>query len=275
MRIIFKAKTHQGYTMKMLAELLQNNSKTGCFEVDETGITLRMMDQHRTVLIDLHLSSENFMIYKFKAKQKLYLGINLNHYHKMLKSIKKKDSMQLFVTEENPNDLGIKVIPKENNRVTTSFITIQQIQNIDIDLPTGYEKPVIVPSNEFQKLIKDMAHIGSTVNIISRSFYINFRCNAGGIMKRHVEFGELDDSDDDEDEKDTGEEYNQDFDTDQLARITKMAGLSSNMQVYPRDGLPLLFRSPVGDLGKISVYIKSKDQITNDKCSLESDTDDE
>jgi proliferating cell nuclear antigen PCNA len=276
MTVIFKARTHCAYTIKILAELLQNNIKTACFEIDEDGIKLCMMDHHRTILIQVSLESENFTLYKFKSKDKLYLGINLNHFHKMLKSIKKKDSMQLFINDDAPNDLGIKVIPKENNRITTSFVTIQEIQTIDIDVPDGYGKPIIVPSSEYQKMCKDMAHIGSMINVVARNFHIKFLCNAGGVMKRNVEFGEMGDSDDDEEEEDDNNivEYNQDFDTEQLSRITKMAGLSTNMQIYPKKGKPLLFKSSIGSLGKISIYIKSKDLIQKENNIIESDDDD-
>jgi proliferating cell nuclear antigen PCNA len=273
MTVIFKAKTHCAYTIKILAELLQNNIKTACFEIDENGIKLCMMDHHRTILIQVSLESENFTLYKFKSKDKLFLGINLNHFHKMLKSIKKKDSMQLFINDDSPNDLGIKVIPKENNRVTTSFVTIQEIQTIDIDIPEGYDKPIIVPSSEYQKMCKDMAHIGSMINVVARNFHIKFLCNAGGVMKRNVEFGEMGDSDDEEEEDDSIVDYNQDFDTEQLSRITKMAGLSTNMQIYPKKGKPLLFKSSIGSLGKISIYIKSKDLIERENNMIDSDDD--
>ena len=46
MTIIFKAKTNSAYTIKIMAELLQNNIKTACFEIDENLIKLRMMDYH-------------------------------------------------------------------------------------------------------------------------------------------------------------------------------------------------------------------------------------
>ena len=82
-------------------------------------------------MIDLFLDAENFSIYKFKSDHSLYLGINLSHFHKMLRSIKKKDSLILFIKEDAPNNLGIKVIPKENNRITTSYIKVQSIQNLD------------------------------------------------------------------------------------------------------------------------------------------------
>ena len=275
MAVIFKAKTHCAYTIKILAELLQNNIKTACFEIDENGIKLCMMDHHRTILIEIYLESENFTLYKFKSKEKLFLGINLNHFHKMLKSIKKKDSMQLFIKDDAPNDLGIKVIPKENNRITTSFVTIQEIQTIDIDVPEGYGKPIIVPSSEYQKMCKDMAHIGSCINIIAKNFHIKFRCNAGGVMKRNVEFGEISDSDEDEDDQENVVEYNQDFDTDQLSRITKISGLSTNIHIYAKKGKPLLFKSTIGSLGKISIYIKSKDLIEKENNVLESDEEDD
>jgi proliferating cell nuclear antigen PCNA len=271
MTVIFKAKTNCAYTIKVLAELLQNNIKTACFEVDESGIQLCMMDYHKTILIQLKLKSENFTIYKFRAPEKLFVGINLNHFHRMLKSIKKKDSIQLYINDESPTDLAIKVIPKENNRVTTSFIKIQSIQTLEIDIPDGYGKPIIVPSSEYQKMCKDMSHIGNTINVTSKNFHIKFICNAGGVMKRHVEFGEMSDSDE-EDEEDVVERE-QNFNTEQLSRITKISGLSSNMQIYQTEGLPLLFRSYIGGLGKISIYIKSKDIIDRENQIINSDDD--
>lgn len=271
MPIIFKAKSHEAYCLKILAELLTNNIKTGCFEIDETGISLCMMDHHRKILIDLHLYAENFSVYKFKTK-KMYLGINMNHFHKMLKSIKKKDSIQLYIDSDYPTDLAIKVIPKENNRVTTSYVKIQSIQNLVIDIPTGYDKPVIVSASEYQKMCKDMGNIGNTMMVTSKNFHIEFNCDAGGILKRTVQFGEVDDSDDEKEENNI-EEYKQEFVTEQLCRITKLAGLGANIQIFP--GKPLLFRSNIGNLGKISIYIKSKQQIDSENCTVESEYDSE
>ena len=274
MPIIMKCKTREGYSLKVLAELLQNNIKTACFEIDEKGIRLRMMDTHRTILIDLELEADCFSVYKFKPEEKLYLGINLTHFHKMLKSIKKRDSIQLFINDENPTDLGIKVIPKENNRVTTSFIKIQNIQNLDINLPDNYGKPVIVPSGEFQKMCKGLTHISNTTHITSKGFLIRFSSDAGGVMKRFTEFGETEDSDnEDDDSKNEEPEYAEDFETEQLTRITKLSGLSTNMQIYPKSENPLLFRCPIGSLGKISIYLKSKNLQEIESRAIETDDD--
>jgi proliferating cell nuclear antigen len=272
MTVIFKAKTREGYSLKVLAELLQNNIKTACFEVDKKGIRLRMMDHHRTVLIDLELEADSFSVYKFNSKEKLYLGINLSHFHKMLRSIKKRDIIQMSIDDKNQTDLVIEVIPKENNRVTTSVVKIQTIQNIDTDIPEGYGKPVIVPSGEFQKMCKSLSQISKQTHITSRGLSIKFSCDAGGVMKRQTEFGEIDrddDSDDSDDEKET--DYDEEFNTEQLTKITKLSGLSNMLQIFPKCGNPLLFKTQVGTLGKISVYIKSKNMMDAESKTVEED----
>jgi proliferating cell nuclear antigen PCNA len=276
MPLIFSCKSREAYSIKILAELLQSNIKTGCFEIDETGIRLRMMDHHRTVLIDLELNADAFSLYSYKyLEPKLNLGINLIHFHKMLKSIKKRDLIRFFIDENSPNDLGIEVIPKENNRVTTSYIKIQNIQNIDIDIPDGYSKPIVISSGEFQKMCKGLTHISNLTRISSKNSSIKFLSDAGGIMKRATEFGEQIDENGDEDEDaastETKVEFEEDFDTEQLTKISKLAGLSQTMQIYPKEGHPLLFRTNIGTLGKISIYLKSKSMQETDLHSIENE----
>jgi proliferating cell nuclear antigen PCNA len=272
MSIKFKCKTSEAYQIKVLAELLTNNLKTGCFEVTDDGIILRMSDQPRMTLVDLNLQAENFSLYKFNENNKLSIGLNLNHFHKMLKSIKKKDSLQLFIKDDSPTELGIKTIPKENTRVTTSGIKIQNIQNVESDIPVGYGKPVIVASPDFQKMCKELSSIGSTnIRVVSDKFYIDFIADADDILKRVVRLGETDDSDEETD--DTKSLYEATFTTDQFSRINKIAGLGSTMQIFPGSmELPLLFRSSVGSLGKISVYIKSKELVEKELENSESDS---
>ena len=277
MTITFKCKTLEAYQVKILAELLTNNLKHGCFDINEEGITLRMFDQPRRTLVDLNLQADNFSLYKFKSEEKFCLGLNLNHFHKILKSIKKKDSLQLFISSENPNELGIKTIPKENSRITTSGIKIQNIQNVDADVPLGYGKPVIVPSPDFQKMCKELSSIGSTnIRVKARGFHIDFIADADGILKRKVRLGESDDSDGEDCTEIVSTSYDASFTTDQFTRINKIAGLGSTMQIFPGSNeLPLLFRSSVGSLGKISVYIKSKELLDKEMGVSDSDNSDE
>ena len=69
----------------------------------------------------------------------------------------------------------------------------------------------------------------------------------------------------DEDDENIVTIYNEIFDTEQLVRIVKVAGLGQSLQIYPKNELPLLIKSQVGTLGTISIYIKTKSQIEEDE----------
>lgn len=260
---IFKCKTNEAYSIKILSELLTNNIKTGYFAIDRNGINLRIMDHPQLTLIDMSLDSENFSSYNFQSndKEKLCIGLNLNHFHKILKSIKKKDSLQMNINTDSSDELEIKTIPKEKTRTTTSFIKILNIQVLDIEVPTGYGRPVVVNSSEFQKMCKDICSIGSNnIKVVSRNFYIEFIADVDSIIKRSVSFGD-DEEDDSTEEKKESDVIESTFSTDQVQRIMKIAGLNTKLQIYTGRDLPILFRSNVGNLGTISVYLKSKEMI--------------
>ena len=41
-----------------------------------------------------HLDAHSFQVYKYKYNTNKMIGINLNHFYKMLKSVKKKDTVE-------------------------------------------------------------------------------------------------------------------------------------------------------------------------------------
>lgn len=264
---IFRCKTTDAYIFKIMIELLHNNIKTACFELSPKTITLRMMDSNRRTLIDLVLKAENFNMYHFSNSietQSINVGVNLNHFYKMLKSVKKKDTLVLFIMEDKMSDLGIQIIPKDMTRITTSFVKIQNIQNLEIALPDGYERSILVSSNEFSKMCKDMFSMSNNITITTHKYSIGFMCNVGSVYSREVVLGDTE-----SDSLEGSSPYQDDYDTEQLSRINKISGLSSSMTIHYGTNTPLLIHSKVGILGNISIYIKSRRQIDDE--TLQSD----
>jgi proliferating cell nuclear antigen PCNA len=258
----FHCKTSEGHIIKGLAELLQNNIKAGAIEITPHGLNSKVTDTNKKILIDLHLNSEAFSIFKMRdPNESITIGLNNSHFYRMLKSSKKKDSISLFIENDRQAELGIEVIPKEKTRVTVSYIKIQRIQALDIELPESYDRPVIINSGEFQKMIKDMSNIGNAIEIYTKCRQISFRTVADSVFSRSVTFGE-------EDTDDQSEEVSQIFDLDIFSRISKIASLSTQLKIYQHRDLPLLIRSPVGTLGEISIYIKSKSQIESENIEV-------
>ena len=257
MEYLFKAKCHNAYLFKILSEILQTNLKTSCFQIKSTGIFLRQMDVNRKTLVDVKLSSENFLSFYYPSEHSMFLGLTLNHLHKLLKTVKKKDSIGLYITKSEPTELAIQVFPKENNRVTTSFLKLQRIQNVLVDLPQGYKDSVVIPSSEFQKISKDILAIGKSVQISATKDTLEFSVDAGGILKRTVESGNL------HSQKESPS-YVEDFETDQIIKIAKICNLSTLIHIYCVSHLPVCISTQIGQLGRISVYIKSKKQVIAD-----------
>ena len=258
----FQAKCKNAYLIKLLAEILNNNLKTGCFEFNKDGIYLKMMDTHKHILIDIVLPKEQFYLYNYEFNTPQHIGVNLCHLYKMIKTVKKKDIIEIFIDSEDLTDLGIKVTSKNSTRTSCSFIKIQSIQNLEIEIPNDYSYTYLVPSSNFGKMCKEMHSIDSKINITATKYKIIFKTDAGGIMKKHIEFGE------DPDIKNVSIKtvvFNKTYKTEQLNRICKISGFATDMHICIDDDMPLLLKSSIGDLGTISIYIKDNQQIEKEQ----------
>jgi proliferating cell nuclear antigen PCNA len=241
-----------------MIELLQNNVKTGCFEISKTGIHLRMMDANRRLLFDVNMEAKKFHSFTFQHDLPIfYIGVNMNHLNKLLRPIKKKDSIHLFIQEQDTTNLGIEIVPKDKSPpVTTSYIKIQNIQNLEIMLPNGYENYLLISSSGFSKMCKDMITISNVMMVNMCAHHVRFTCYVDNVYSRDIALGETD-----LDGEDSSVLYMEEFDSEVFSRITKMSGLHPNMYIYYNNDLPLLLKSNIGNIGELSIFIKTKKQI--------------
>jgi proliferating cell nuclear antigen len=277
---IFLASTDEAYKIKVLIEMLCNTIKLACFEISSRGIFLKTTDNEDKLLIDISLHRASFK--KFICRKTMYIGLNVIHLHKMIKSIKKKESITMYISEDRPSDLAISIIQSDCNHKNTSYVKIQSVQNVDINIPSGYKYPIIIPSSNFQKLVKSINNAYDKVEITSIYGWIRFLCDAGEVYSREIEFGEFDITP--EMEKDNGvtlesilsidkqirktgvvpeDWYHCSFYTYQLFQLIKMTGLSTNIKFYITPGFPLMISINVGSLGTLTVYIKSIEQVND------------
>jgi len=275
---VFRCKTTDAYIFKIMTELLHNIIKIACFEITPSEISLRMMDSNRRTLVDLSLKACNFNMYylspNYCENNVLNIGINLNHLYRMLKSIKKRDQLILFISEDRPHDLGIQITPKDFSRMTISYVKIQNITNLPIALPENYSNSILISASEFSKMCKDMFNMANTITVTARQYSIGFLCNVGSVYSREVILGNTEDNKKDVFSRTTESieetiHFQEDFDTEQLSRIIKISGLSNIMNIRCKQKMPLLLYSNVGILGPISIYIKSKQQLEDDTIQVD------
>lgn len=258
-KYLFKCKTSEAHIIKTLIELLHNLLKTACFEISPNEIKLRMMDSNRHTLIDVNLDASKFNMYYFNPNIEnkiLNIGLNLYHLHKLIKCIKKRDQIIFFIEEDKPYDFGIEIVPKECLRMTTSYIKIQNIQNLEIELPDNQMKGVLVSSPEFSKTCKDLFNMSNSIYIINLTYSILLFSHMGAIYSKYIVLGEKIDNDNGFKDDDAEE-----FNTEQLLRIFKVSGLSSTMNICCNKDSPLKIETSIGNIGRINIFMKSKKQL--------------
>jgi hypothetical protein len=259
MSYIFKASSREGFSVKLTAEYLNNVLKFSPFCVNEKGIFLRASDQNNEVLPDIAMLKEDFTV--FKCPKPLFFLLNAQHFYKLVKTIKKKDSVTLFIREQRPMQLGISVSTNDEKSNTTTYINITYTQPEEFELPTNYKDPVIVTSKDFQKL-KALHSIGTDMTLSISKKMLRFFCNGKNLFTREVE---IDLDDDEEDEENEVQLYSQTFTTQHITHLTKCAGQSGNIQFFFDENLPLQIKMQTGSLVKLRIFIKSKELLENEQ----------
>lgn len=266
--MLFRAKTSEGHVIKMLSELTQLNMKTTVFRIDKHGITMRVPDAKMWSLFDLDLKSENFQVFEFESDGPLNIGLNLKYLYKMLKIMKKKDTIELYIQDPDVGHLGIRVIPRENNRISDSQLKIHNIQMLDIDLPTGYDLHINIVANDFQKMVKDLCSISNTIKVTATRNTVTFSCLVDNVYAKQITFGgDIFDTWANRSPQNTEVMYEGLFDISQILSIIKIANFSRSILVYCKPSLPICFKTDVGCLGKFQIFIKSKDIIDEEELA--------
>lgn len=250
MTILFKAKTNEAYNFKIMSEILHNTLKNIPLSITQEGISSKVIDSNKRLLIDINLKATNFTSYALNSSVNLLFGVNVGHFYKIISSLKKKDSLTLLIEESTPNELQIIVTPRERDHVEVSKISIQSIQSLHIEIPDNYGHPVHVSSSKFQKLCKDMLNIGKELYVYGNDSFVIFKCQTPGIYEKQIQFGET------ETKENLTHHY---FETDQFVRISKISSLFNTLYIYLNPEAPLLIKTNVGNLGTIGIFIKSKD----------------
>lgn len=271
MTYALKIKTKDGYIFKVLVELIQKYLKDACFVIDKKGVSLTGVDtktKNGTKLICVDLPRTNFTKYKCE-EEPFYAGLNMVHFYRILKSIKKKDTLVMYVKKDDPLKLFIQKLQagEDEDKAMVHSINITQVRPHRRDPPNNYGDPIIATSKEFQKL-KSLNRISKTMTVTCKKGRIEFFCDKEEVYSGCVPFGDIDSEDeggpkevDDDDE----EEYKQNFDAENIIHLVKLGGTSNNIQIYPSTDLPLRFKMNAGPLGNVDVYIKSRETIDEEQ----------
>jgi len=296
----FYVDVSKGYVIKGIVDTLcAGGLQRGCFVIKSDGILLRQPDQGCTILYNVDLPRKNFKLYI--CNKPITISINLKHVQGLLKNVKKKESISLYIKNDKKEQgkFFISIRPADTSRESVrkevnSIAYVEEKGYVPIDLPIGgYKYPMVIGSADFQK-IKRLITIGKTINVsIQGNNYLSFKCDPGVVFDSELVFGEKIDStenkpseetddsleevtwfdgetssEDDDANVDTNTVFSSDYYSNILNKLIRLPGLCTQIQFYAPTipQYPLLLEVSAGQggsiLGSMQIYIKDVNQIT-------------
>ncbi len=133
------------------------------FKVTEEGISMRAMDPSRVVLIDLNLPESIFSKYEVEEEETVG-GVNMDHFKKVLKRGKNKDTLILRKGDENFLEVTFEGTAKRTFR-----LPLIEVEELELDLPElPFTAKVVVLGEVLKEAVKDASLVSDAMKFIAR-----------------------------------------------------------------------------------------------------------
>jgi len=247
-------KTVQSSAFRILIEALKEILTDANLEFDENSLKIIAMDASHTVLVHLKLEGSNFEHYY--CPYKMVLGINMLNFFKLIKTMSNSDTLTLYVEKSNQNQLCIKIENGDKNTITTYKLNLMDLNEESIQIPPAQFSSVItMPSNDFQKICRDMHNLSETIEIKSAGTQLIFSCK-GDFAQQETIMGESSQQGMKFTQKQEESEIVQGiFALKHLVLFTKCTNLCNQIEMYLKNDYPLIINYTVASLGNIKLCL--------------------
>ena len=251
--LLLEIKTVQVSAFRTLIEALKEILTEGNFEFNSSGIKLMAMDTQHTVLVHLKLLAEKFEYYY--CPDRIVLGINMINYFKLIKTMCNTDTLTLYVRKDNPNTLGIKIENSEKNQVTIYNLSLMDIHQDTIEIPPAeFDSVITLPSQDFQKMTREMHNLSDQIEIKSAGSQLIFSCK-GDFASRTTVMGETPGGLYFKENQNPDSIVQGVFTLKNLVLFSKCTNLSNSIEIYLKNDYPLIIMYTVASLGQIKLCL--------------------
>ncbi|HIP89001.1 MAG TPA: DNA polymerase sliding clamp [Thermococcus paralvinellae] len=215
------------------------------FKVTEDGISMRAMDPSRVVLIDLNLPAEIFSKYEVDGEETI--GVNMDHFKKVLKRGKSKDILILKKGEENFLEVTL-----QGTATRTFRLPLIEVEELELELPElPFTAKAIVLGEVLKEAVKDASLVSDSLKFIARENEF--------IMRAEGETNEVEIKLTLEDEGlldlDVQEETKSAYGISYLADMVKGIGKADEVIIQFGNDMPLQMDYPVRDNGRLTFLL--------------------
>jgi proliferating cell nuclear antigen len=256
---IMELKTVQTGAFKTLIEALKEILTDANIEFTDSSMKVITMDPTQTILVHLKLEKDNFESYF--CKHKIFIGVNMLNFFKLIRTLTNNDALTMFIDADNANCLGIRIENGEKNSLTTYYLNLIEVDETTYQIPPAqFESIITMPSNEFNKICRDMINLSDIIEIKSVGNQMIFSCK-GEFACQETIIGEA--SNGLNFVKSTSDDtiiqgyYN----LKHLVLFTKCTNLCNSIEIYMKNNFPIVIKFAVGSLGNLKLALAPKVEV--------------
>ena len=247
---ILEIQTVQSNVIKVLCDVLKETLNDVNFCFDNQGMKVMAMDGSHIALVHIKLFAEKFEYYH--CPDKLFVGLNMNNLYKLIKTVTNMDTITFFITEDNRHEFCIKIDNMDKNSTTTFNLKMLDIDENEIRIPDiQLDSVIAMPSNDFQRICRDMHNIADHITITAYSDKLKLSCD-GDFASQQTTIGEANHglvfstSVVESDYEVTGR-----FSLKYINLFTKSTNLSNTLEIFLKKDYPFMMKYHVANLGDL------------------------
>ena len=253
---IMELKTVQTNAFKTLTEALKEILTDANIEFTDSAMKIITMDPTQTILVHLKLEKDNFEYYH--CKHKIFIGVNMLNFFKLIRTLTNNDALTLFIEEGNTNLLGIRIENGEKNSLTTYYLNLIEVDEASYQIPPAqFESIITMPSGEFNKICRDMINLADIIEIKSVGSQLIFSCK-GEFASQETIIGETNNGLNfvkSATEDNIIQGY---YNLKHLVLFTKCTNLCNSIEMYMKNNFPIVIKFSVGSVGSLKLALAPK-----------------
>lgn len=250
-RMLFK--TVQSNAIKTLVEGLKDILNDVNLKVNKDGIQIITIDGKKITIVHLKLVAKSFEF--FHCSSPIELGINMKHLYALLRTVGTNDVITMYVTNNDITRLNIVIENKEKNVRDISKLKLLDINEAIYKIPNiEFDSVIKMPSNEFQKICKDLNNISDIVSIASEDSKFKMSVE-GDIGQKEIVIGETVNV---VVNKISDKNVKGNFDLKYLLLFVKSSNLCSTIELFLKKDNPLVLLYSVASLGSLKFVLAPK-----------------
>jgi proliferating cell nuclear antigen len=223
------------------------------------GIRIINMDKSHTILVHLYLAASNFEFYECK-KEKIIIGVNMFHLFKLINSIDNDDTLTIYIENNDYFDgivsyLAFKFENGDIKQCKTQKLKLIEPEQDELEVPdVKFSSIINLPSQDFQKIIRDLSCLADKLEIKSVGNELIFKCQ-GQFASAEIHRAEADESMKFIKKQDSSKVIQGEFSLKNLGYFIKCTNLCQKIEVYLENDLPLVVKYNVASLGSIMLCL--------------------